>query len=419
MPILILSALLALIIGLAAGWALASSRSRNEIREAKEQTLADADRLHSAAIQAEKERYAQALAAMKSQFESSTETMRAQLANATSEMLKERQREFRSQSQESIEQIVRPLKDDIARMQQTVRENTEKTIDFNGQLRTGIENVLRQSQAAKASADRLANALTVGSKTQGIFGERILTELLQAAGLVEGRHFDTQSFITDSEGQRVKADDGSALQPDVTLHVENGHDVIIDAKTSMAHYIAYQEATTKDERDRCLAEHVRSIKAHVKSLATKDYSAHLQGALDYVIMFVPVSQALYLATQADPNLWRDAMAQKVYIADEQTLFAALKIIDLNWRQQAQAANQQEVFRLANTMLDRVGQFLDHYSKVGESLEAARKSFDAGRAKLADSGQSIPVTARQLIALGAKFEKKRTTAPSTAALLTDD
>ena len=62
-------------------------------------------------------------------------------------------------------------------------------------------------------------------------------------------------------------------------------------------------------------------------------------------MFVPNSAALLTATNAASDLWRKAMERNVYIADEQTLYAALKIIAMTWQQIAQAENHEKVYAL--------------------------------------------------------------------------
>lgn len=121
-------------------------------------------------------------------------------------------------------------------------------------------------------------------------------------------------------------------------------------------------------------------------------------------MFVPTSAALYVATDAKKDLWRKAMSQGVYIADEQTLYAALKIIDLTWRQIAQAENHQQVYSLASEMLDRVGAFMARFTSIGGKLEDAQKSYNEALSKLQEKGQSIPGTCNKLIKMGAKGKK---------------
>jgi DNA recombination protein RmuC len=100
-------------------------------------------------------------------------------------------------------------------------------------------------------------------------------------------------------------------------------------------------------------------------------------------------------------MWRRAMEKNVFIADEQTLFAALRIVSLTWTQITQAENHEKVYALANEMLDRVGQFMKKYQAMGKALESAQKAYEEGEKKLLPSGQSILQTCAKLQKLGAK------------------
>ena len=129
-------------------------------------------------------------------------------------------------------------------------------------------------------------------------------------------------------------------------------------------------------------------------------------------MFVPHSAALWTALTAQPDLWRNAMAQNVFIADEQTLFAALRIIQLTWTQIAQAQNHEKVYALANEMIDRVGQFMKKYENIGQALNKATQAYDEGKRKLDPTGQSILTTCAKLQKLGAKQSDKNPIPPLT-------
>lgn len=123
-------------------------------------------------------------------------------------------------------------------------------------------------------------------------------------------------------------------------------------------------------------------------------------------MFVPHIGALWTALNAQPDLWRKAMEQNVFIADEQTLFAVLKIINMTWTQIKQAQNHEEVYKLTSQMVDRVGQFVKHYDEMGKALKNAQEAYDNGKGKLEEKGHSIVVSARHLTAQGLPVGKRQ-------------
>ena len=122
-------------------------------------------------------------------------------------------------------------------------------------------------------------------------------------------------------------------------------------------------------------------------------------------MFVPHSGALWTALNEQPDLWRKSMEQNVYIADEQTLYAALRIVNMTWSQIQQAQNHEKIFDLANEMLNRLGQFYKEYQEIGKALENAKAAYEQGEKKITTGRQSITKTAQKLISLGAKQSNK--------------
>ena len=349
-----------------------------------------------------------ALKIQQERFDETIAKVTAQLKSATDEMLKQRQKEFAESSHVNIGQIVNPLRETIDKMKVVMNDSTLKQTAMTSEMKVNIENMMRQSQAAKQSADELARVFKHRSKVQGDWGETVLAELLDSQGLTKGVHYDVQSVIKDAEGYVVKSMEGSIMRPDVILHLDQRREVIIDSKVSLTSFMDYVNAEDEDVRQMHLKAHIDSIQKHVKELSAKDYSSYVQAPkvkMDYVIMFVPHTGALWTALHSQPDLWRKAMDKNVFIADEQTLFAALRIINLTWTQIAQAQNHEKVYALANEMLDRVGQFMKKYQAIGKALENATKAYEDGEKKLLPSGQSILQTCGKLEKLGAKQSDK--------------
>ena len=368
----------------------------------------DAEKQSREALAAQEKRHEQATKAQQELFDETMAKVAAQVKSATDDMLKQRQKEFAESSNSNLGQIVNPLRETIEKMKQTMSESTLKQTEMSSEMKANIENMMKHSEAARQSADELARVFKHRSKVQGDWGERVLDELLESQGLTQGVHYETQATIRDAAGNVVRTDTGSNLRPDIIMHIDSNREIIIDSKVSLTSFIDYVNAETEEERQKHLKAHIDSIQKHVKELSKKDYSSYIMAPkvkMDYVIMFVPHTGALWTALNAQPDLWRKAMDMNVFIADEQTLFAALRMISLTWTQIAQTRNHEKVYELANELLERVGMFMRSYESIGDAIKKAQKAYDDGEKKLSPSGQSILQTCSKLEKLGAKQNRK--------------
>lgn len=396
----------------------ANARHEREVdaqKGAHDRELATLRQTHAALLEAQERRHEEAVVSLKANFDKTMASMQQSVKAATEDMLRSRQQEFSQTSQQSIAGIVGPLNETIAKMQTAMENYSKEQSDFGGMMKANVETIVQQTRAAQESAIELTTALKHDTKLQGDYGETILDEILTSQGLTEGIHYDLQYTIRDEQGRAVKREEaggkreeGASMRPDVVLHLDNNRDVIIDSKLNLTDFINFANAKTPEERKRHLDRHVASIKNQIRALSQKNYShfhAKTAGRMDYVIMFVPISAAWWEALRHEPTLWREAMAQNVYIADEQTLFAAISIIRLTWTQIAQVENQKEVFVLANEMVDRVGQFMKHHEAMGNALNNAVDAYSKAHKKLLPSGQSILKTTEKLLKIGVEDSKK--------------
>lgn len=384
------------------------AQSKSETEAHFEKLLKEKEKSSADALSAQEKRHSEAIASQQARFDETLEKVAAQMRSATDEMLKQRQKEFAESSNTNLGQIVTPLRETIEKMKETMHNSTLKQTEMSSEMKANLENMMRHSEAAKQSADELARVFKHRSKVQGDWGERVLDELLESQGLTRGRHYDIQTTIRDASGNTVKSDSGSIMRPDVVLHLDSNREIIIDSKVSLTAFMDYVNAETEEERQQFLKAHVDSIQKHVKELSTKDYSSYIQPPkvkMDYVIMFVPHTGALWSALNAQPDLWRKAMESNVFIADEQTLFAALRIVSLTWRQIAQAENHEKVYALANEIIERVAMFMEKYNAIGKAIDNAAAAFEDGKKKLVPGGQSILNSCAKLEKLGAKQSKK--------------
>ena len=319
-------------------------------------------------------------------------------------------RHMNKENQESMDHITQPLKDAISEMRKAINDNTKDHTVQTASLKEQLRLMMETGREISEKAEGLANVLRRDNKISGNMGEIILGDLLSSQGLTEGIHYEVQARLRDEQGRPLKHDDtGREMQPDVILHYPQGQDVVIDSKVSLVAYQRYVNAETPEEKERALQEHIRSVRSHVTELARKDYSKYIKApreAVDFVIMFVPFESSLQLALVNDPSLWREAFERKVFITGEQNLLGILHMIHLAWVQNQQAENQEKVFGVAEQLLDRLGDFIQRYTKLGEHLELVRKDFDSAGNKLYVGRQSVVQKGRELIDLGGKENPNR-------------
>jgi DNA recombination protein RmuC len=325
------------------------------------------------------------------------------LANAQAQRLKE-------ENKENLGSITQPLKDAITNMQKAIHENQKESAAHSASFREQMIQMMQQTQQLGEKAESLTNVLRRDNKVSGNMGEIILGDLLASQGLTEGIHYEVQARLRDELGRPLKNEDtGKEMQPDVILHYPQGQDAIVDSKVSLVAYEKYVNAKTPEEKDRYLQEHIKSVRSHVNELARKDYSKYIKNGretVDFVIMFVPFESSLQLALANDPTLWREAFEKKVFVTGEQNLLGILHMIHIAWVQNQQAENQEKVFGIAEQLLDRLGDFIQRYQKVGEQLDLAHRAYEAAGNKLFTGRQSVVQKGRELIDLGGKENPNR-------------
>ncbi len=344
------------------------------------------------------------------QFSEQLESAKQGMDIAARKVLEENSKALKEANMEHVGHITAPLQTAISDMRKALNDTSIKTAEGQASLREIIDQMRKSNQEIGDKADSLVNVLRRDNKVAGNWGEVILGDLLDSQGLVEGKEYDVQTHLRDANGNTIRNDStGAQMIPDVILHYPHGEDAIIDSKVSLVAFEKYVNASTPEEKDLYMKEHVDSVRKHVNELARKDYSKYVKTpreAVDFVIMFMPVEASLQLALVNEPHLWDEAFQKKVFMTSEQNLTAILHMIRVAWVQNTQAENQQKVFGLAETLLDRLGDFFQRYNKLGELIKKSQEAYDSADNKLISGQQSVVKKARELVDLGAKENPNR-------------
>ncbi len=343
------------------------------------------------------------------QMEAQLSMIREQMQATSESVLKERQKELGEHNVEQLSKIVDPINLSLKLMREALDTTKKEHNDSMTRLDATIEANMRNSKELGETADRLTRALLGRVKVQGNFGELKLRQLLDDLGLEENAQYTTQQGLTDRAGRTLRSEDDRRLIPDFILHFPNKRDVIVDSKVSLVAYEKYVNAENEVEREIALKQHIDSVRDHVRSLASKDYSRYLDSEytkLNFVFMYMFNEGALNLALLNDNTLWRDAYDMGVLIMGPQTMYMNLRVLELMWTQSRQLHYQEKIVKEAETMIKRVQLFAERFDAVEHSFQDTLKCFDSLKILTADKGSSIITSARQIISYGVKEEKRK-------------
>lgn len=319
-------------------------------------------------------------------------SLKAELSKTAATQMADSQRGLSEANKAQVGELLTPIKEQFEALQKTIAER--KTQDevgkremkdtleatmrlFSQQQEQAIATLREQTRQIGTDANNLAQALKGDSKTQGDWGEMILDTLLEASGLRKGEEY----FVQES----VKDDNGANKRPDVIVRFPEGRNVVIDSKVSLTAYSEAMATTDEAERDRLMALHVKSVETHVKELAAKDYGSVVDGAIGFVLMFIPNESSYIAAMRRKPSLSRDAYSRKVIIISPSNLLMALQLAYNLWQYDRQNKNVAAIVDQARKLYEKMATFQGTYEDIRKKLRSLTESVEKGDNQL-QSGQ---------------------------------
>ena len=325
-----------------------------------------------------------------------------QFQNLANTILEEKSRRFTEQNHDHLQQLLNPLNERIHGFSELVQQTYEK----EAKERLTIENELKRLQTLNTQLHHDAKALTTAltgtqNKTQGNWGEMILESVLENSGLQKGREYIVQASSVRHEADGTQR----RLQPDVLINLPDNKQIVIDSKVSLTAYVRYTQSTGA-EAERELANHVASIRTHIKNLAAKDYT-DLEGVktLDFVFMFVPVEPAYLLALQHDPNLFQECFDKRIMLTGPSTLLATLRTVANIWRNEQQNQNALAIAEAGSKLYDKFVGFVESMDGINKALGQAQSQFQTAYSRLVSGRGNLISSTEKLRKLGIKAGKQ--------------
>ncbi|WP_457563699.1 DNA recombination protein RmuC [Caminibacter pacificus] len=298
-------------------------------------------------------------------LEESKENLKNELKNIAYEIVKNAKDEISNESKRSIGEVITPLKSDIDEFKTSLKHLYESELKSLGFLQNELLNLKELNKNLAKEAENLAKAFSSDKKAQGIWGEMILSKILELSGLREGIEYKKEVAF-------------GTKRPDVIVYLPQNRTVIIDAKTSFNAYKKYID--TGDEK--YLKEQVKAIKSRIEELSVRDYeNIEELNTLDFVFLFVPVEAALNAAIEYDDSLFEFAYKKRVILVTPSTLLTALRAIENSWRSERQIKNLKNAVKKADDIYTKAVNFIEEFEKIEKNIHTLQKTYDSANIKL--------------------------------------
>ena len=335
--------------------------------------------------------------------------LQAELTNTTQKLLDVRSEKLEQTNRTQMSSIIDPLKETISKLEKEMKDTQTQHGNTTIRLEQSIKNLVEKTESIGNRADRLVETLLYQPKSQGDWGELVVKEMLESQGLKEGIHYIYQPTLRDEKGQTLRNEEtNKIMRPDFILHLDEKEDVIIDSKMTITSYDNYVHAKTDDEREMYAKEILASIHNHINELRRANYAAYIENgrkSADFVFMFIPNEGAMQVALAHEKNLWRDTfLKDRIFIVSEMNLYAALRIVNVTWRQIEQNKSYAKVFQTVGLLLDRLNGFIEKFGKVEKSLQQATKAYEEANHQLMIGSRSVLDTGYRLRDMGVKTKK---------------
>lgn len=269
-------------------------------------------------------------------------------------------------NEEKLKNLLQPVESTLKRYEHSLGEIEKARNASYGELKQAVAQLAQGNDQVRRETQRLANVMVSSPKARGRWGEEQLRTILESAGLAENVDFTLQSSVSD--GERM-------LRPDCVIKLPGGRCIVVDVKCPLVAFEQAFDEEDEEKRSGLLLQHAAALKSYAGDLGRKGYWRQFELSPDFVIMFVPGEHFLAAAAERAPDLIETAFRNGVIVASTINMLALAKIMAGMWRQEALAAQAQEVAEAGKELYKRLSVMGGHVAKLGRNLGLATGAYN--------------------------------------------
>jgi DNA recombination protein RmuC len=363
-----LTGVIGLVVGGFLAWSIALRRAqgqRDALSQAKSDLAVRGSELASTRETLERTREEQKVAL--DNMEGVFENVSNRVLQQTVLQFNQSQDQVMKERETTLDRTLKPLADLLDEYKRNLADFDKQHVGVLGEVKSRTDELLSEQRKSQVETRRL-NLLLGRSDHRGRWGEIQLANVLEASGLKQHIDYDLQVSST--------IDSGRSVRPDCVVSMPNGSRVAIDAKFPFDAFEAALSADDAEVRKTLEEKHAKDLRAHVKTLREKAYWESIAPAPEFVACFVPSDVAVSVAFDADPELLTYAAKERVLIVGPTNLLSLLWSVAMVVRQQKLAINAEEIYKVAETIFERIRRVAEPVSRMGKALDTQVKEYNS-------------------------------------------
>ena len=298
----------------------------------------------------------------------SEEELEAAFGNLSRQALTENQTQFLELARGEFQKLEKHSGEQLNQKKELIDTSLQNITTSILQLNQGTARLHGQVESSTKRIENLTETtnqlrqILSSSQARGQWGERMVEDILNLLGMLEGKNYDKQT----TEGSD---------RPDFTFHLPKGKRLNMDVKFPITHYEQFlsteDEPTRAGEKKQFLAD----IRGHVKAVSGRSYIDPAGGTVDYVLLFIPNESIYSFINQEDHELMDFALEKRIVLCSPLTLYAILSLIRQSVASFAVEQRAGDLQQLVQKFSEQWVKYNEKVESVGKSLATTQKHFD--------------------------------------------